>query len=76
MVLEMVLDFPANAYAYTDPNLGNVIFQVLFPIITGISVGYLVCKNYLKRKFASFKKRLWEFTNRKSATDLNSDAQK
>jgi hypothetical protein len=49
-VLEVVLGFPAPAGAYTDPNLGNLVFQILFPIITVLSTGYLLCKKYIKRK--------------------------
>ena len=60
VALEMILSFPDKAYAYTDPNLGNLVFQILFPIITVISTGYLLCKNYLKKKFISLKNRIKE----------------
>jgi hypothetical protein len=36
--------FPLTAYAYTDPNMGSFIYQLLFPIITGISIAYLAFK--------------------------------
>lgn len=58
--LEMTLAFPTPAAAYTDPNIGNLIFQILFPIITVLSTAYLLCKNYIKRKFNSWKNRFKE----------------
>ncbi len=62
--LEMVLCLPAPAGAYTDPNLGNLVYQILFPIITVLSMGYLFCRNYIKRKLASLKKRLRKWTDK------------
>jgi len=64
LALEMVFCLPAPAGAYTDPNLGSLIYQILFPIITVISIGYLFCRNYIKRRLASLKKRLRKWTDK------------
>ena len=56
--------FPHTSYAYTDPNLGGLIYQLLFPILTGLSIVYLAfkknvnnlifkVKSYLKERFKS-----------------------
>ena len=65
-VLEAVLGFPARAGAYTDPNLGNLVFQILFPIITVLSTGYLLCKKYIKRKVTSLINLLKDRTTKKT----------
>jgi hypothetical protein len=65
-VLEVVLGFPARAGAYTDPNLGNLVFQILFPIITVLTTGYLLCKNYIKRKVTALINRLKDRTTKNS----------
>lgn len=73
--LEMILCLPAPAGAYTDPNLGNLVYQILFPIITVLSVGYLFCRNYIKRKLISLKNRLWKRTakDKPSAFDASKE---
>jgi hypothetical protein len=65
-VLEVVLGFPARAGAYTDPNLGNLVFQILFPIITVLTTGYLLCKNYIKRKVTALINRFKDRTTKNS----------
>jgi hypothetical protein len=50
LVLDGVLTLPREALAYIDPNTGNLIFQILFPIFTAIATGYLICKNAIRRK--------------------------
>jgi hypothetical protein len=60
IALEAIMAFPTPAGAYTDPNLGNLVFQILFPVITVLTTGYLLCKNYLKRKLTSLRKRFKE----------------
>jgi hypothetical protein len=62
--LEVVLGFPAQAGAYTDPNLGNLVFQILFPVITVLSTGYLLCKKYIKRKVIALKNHLKNLTSK------------
>lgn len=60
----MICLFPHPSYAYTDPYLGGLIYQLLFPIITAISIVYLAfkknvnnlifkMKSYLKERFKS-----------------------
>ena len=63
-VLEVILGFPALAGAYTDPNLGNLVFQILFPIITVLSTGYLLCKKYIKRKVTALISLLKDWTTK------------
>ncbi|WP_027184003.1 hypothetical protein [Desulfovibrio inopinatus] len=43
------------AYAYVDPNLGNAIFQILFPVLTVLSTVLLVFRNSVRRVFHSIK---------------------
>jgi hypothetical protein len=69
--LELVLCFPAPAGAYTDPNVGNLIYQILFPVITALSMGYLFCKKYIKRKFTSWKNRLGKKTTKDEPSALD-----
>jgi hypothetical protein len=57
-LLILLLGIPSTALAYIDPNTGNLIFQILFPIITAIVTGYLLCKNYIARKFKALMARL------------------
>jgi hypothetical protein len=56
-LLIMLLGLPSTALAYIDPNTGNIIFQILFPIITALVAGYLFCKNAISRKFKAIKAR-------------------
>jgi len=58
LLLILLLGIPSSALAYIDPNTGNIIFQILFPIITAIVTGYLFCKNAISRKFNALKARL------------------
>jgi hypothetical protein len=46
---------PPRALAYTDPNTANFIFQLLFPIFAVIGMGFLMFKNFIRRKFKSLK---------------------
>ncbi|MGB8993405.1 MAG: hypothetical protein WCD80_15220 [Desulfobaccales bacterium] len=57
-LLILLLGIPSSALAYIDPNTGNIIFQILFPIITAVVTGYLICKNAIRRKLNSLKARL------------------
>jgi hypothetical protein len=70
-VFDIIFAFPGMAFAYTDPNTGNLIFQILFPLITIVSTGYLVCRNFLKRKFASWKKIILNTARSKSNSSDN-----
>lgn len=65
-LLILLLGIPSSALAYIDPNTGNIIFQILFPIITAIVTGYLFCKNAISRKFNSLKARLGEKSCKKN----------
>lgn len=58
-LLDLNLMLPGVAGAYSDPNIGSLIFQILFPVITVVSTAYLFCKNYLKRKYTSLRTR-WQ----------------
>jgi hypothetical protein len=49
---------PSPALAYLDPNTGNLIFQILFPIITALATAYLFCKKAVQRLWAALKERL------------------
>jgi hypothetical protein len=55
LIFDGILIFPNVALAYIDPNTGNIIFQILFPILTVITTSYLLCKNFIRRKIYYFK---------------------
>jgi hypothetical protein len=57
LLIDLILFRPATALAYLDPNTGNIIFQILFPIITAVATGYLFCKNAIRRKINALKDR-------------------
>lgn len=54
-IIALQLSHPSPAWAYTDPNTANFIFQLLFPVITVLGTGFLLFKNYIRRKINSFK---------------------
>ena len=68
-ILSLLVLIPAPAAAYIDPNTGNIIFQILFPIITAVVAGYLFLKNAIRRKLGSFKKNLREKSPEKNQND-------
>ena len=39
----------SDAYAYVDPNTGGYVFQILFPIVSAITAGYIFFKTQIKR---------------------------
>lgn len=57
-MLDLMIFLPANAAAYVDPNTGNLVFQILFPVFTVIATIYLSCKSTARRLIASVKGRL------------------
>jgi hypothetical protein len=68
-ILTLLLLIPSPAAAYVDPNTGNIIFQILFPIITVVGIGYLFLKNAIRRKLGSLKKRLSNKSRDKNQDD-------
>ena len=50
LILDGIFLMPSAAMAYVDPNTGNFIFQILFPIFTAVTTGFLICKNAIRRK--------------------------
>jgi uncharacterized RDD family membrane protein YckC len=69
LVLSLLLLIPAPAAAYIDPNTGNLIYQILFPIITVLVTGFLFLKNAIRRKLSSLKKRLSDKFQDKNQND-------
>jgi len=67
--LSLLLLIPLPAMAYVDPNTGNIIFQILFPIVTVVGTGYLILKNVIRRKLGSLKRRLTDKSQDKNQTD-------
>ena len=52
---------PSRVEAYIDPNTGGYVFQLLFPIVSGIAAAYI----FFKRQVIYLKKRVVGlFTNR------------
>lgn len=45
--------YPSINYAYVDLNTGGYVFQMLFPIISGIVTVYLLFKEQTKKLFLS-----------------------
>lgn len=68
-LLILLLGIPSSALAYIDPNTGNIVFQILFPIITAVVTGYLFCKNAICRKLNSLKARLAAKSCKKNQDD-------
>ena len=68
-LLILLLGVPSSALAYIDPYTGNIIYQILFPIITAIVTGYLFCKNAIRRKLNYFKARLVTKSCKKNQDD-------
>ncbi len=58
LILDEILIMPSIAMAYVDPNTGNLIFQILFPIFTAVTTGYLICKSAIRRKLYACKEWL------------------
>jgi hypothetical protein len=62
LLLSIMADFmiflPNPAGAYVDPNTGNLVFQILFPVFTIITTIYLTCKSSARKFFNSVKDRL------------------
>lgn len=52
------------AFAYMDPNTGNLIYQILFPIITVLATVYLFFKSKVRRLFQYLKMHLASFLKR------------
>jgi hypothetical protein len=55
LVLDACLALPSPVWAYIDPNTGNLIFQILFPVITFITTALLFFKNSIRRLIVALK---------------------
>ena len=54
-LLILLFAIPSYAFAYIDPNAGNIVFQILFPVITTIATVYIFCKKGIYRMANSAK---------------------
>ena len=45
---------PLPVFAYVDPGTGGYVFQILFPIITALTAGYLFLKDRIKALLSKF----------------------
>ncbi|GFO63843.1 hypothetical protein [Geomonas paludis] len=45
LALALVALTRTDAHAYIDPNTGGYVFQVLFPIISGIAAAFVFCRD-------------------------------
>ncbi len=57
-VLNLLLGASSPAFAYIDPNTGNLIYQILLPIITVITTACLFFKNKIRRLYCLVKESL------------------
>ena len=57
-ILFLILPPVTPACAYIDPNTGNLIFQILLPIITAITTALLFFKNKVRRLYCRIKESL------------------
>lgn len=51
LALNLLLAPTTPAFAYMDPNTGNLIFQILLPVITGITTACLFFKSKIRRLY-------------------------
>jgi hypothetical protein len=58
------------AYAYIDPNMGGLLFQILAPILLAIAAAWSLLKNKLTA-FIRWLRRLW-FGDKPDKTDKTS----
>ena len=58
MACVMICLFPNTSYAYTDPSFGSFIYQLMFPILTVISIAYLAFKKNVNNLIVKIKNRL------------------
>ena len=54
LTLMVQLYFPCRVEAYIDPNTGGYVFQLLFPIVSGIAAVYI----FFKRQVIYLVKRI------------------
>jgi len=53
-VLCLGIVYPLPVFAYVDPGTGGYVFQILFPIITALTAGYLFLKDRIKALLSKF----------------------
>lgn len=56
--LILILAPVTPAFAYMDPNTGNLIFQILLPVITVITTACIFFKNKVRRLYCLIKESL------------------
>lgn len=54
MLVDLIICLPSPAAAYIDPNTGNLIYQILFPVFTAILTFFVICKNKIRNKIKDF----------------------
>lgn len=64
LVLYACLALTSPAWAYLDPNTGNLIFQILFPILTFITTALLFFKKSIRRFIVALKEMIRPKTDR------------
>lgn len=57
-LLGPLLGVSSPAFAYIDPNSGNLIYQILLPLITVITTACLFFKNKIRRLYYKIKEFL------------------
>ncbi|MDI6855083.1 MAG: hypothetical protein QME75_15935 [Deltaproteobacteria bacterium] len=67
LALDLCLALPSPAWAYLDPNTGNLIFQILFPVITFITTALLFFRNAIRRLIVSLKEMISPKAGKKEA---------
>ena len=63
-VLLSIFLIPKNAFAYIDPNTGGYIFQILFPILSGIYFAFLFFGRSIKRLLKRIKDKICLIINK------------
>jgi hypothetical protein len=54
----LLLALVTPAFAYMDPNTGNLIFQILLPVITGVTTAWLFFKSKIRRLYCLIRESL------------------
>lgn len=71
-----VTALPAPAWAYLDPNTGNLIFQALLPIITFFLTAFLLFKRATLKLLHSLRDRIKKWFSSPKSEDSKSQCSK
>jgi hypothetical protein len=65
--LALVLLAPLPAMAYIDPNTGGMLFQMLAPLLAGITGAWLFARDKIKAGFYKLRRMIFPARNTQAA---------